>query len=103
MDFEQYHGLVTHCTGRRRALVRDWVLPNTERHHIIDGGDPPIHIALDTTSRRRVEEGLRNVNSFRIRNGIQKSVWTLSFKGMMTHKGLHEGLMTCISGFRGLL
>ena len=36
------------------------LLPDTERHHIIDNGDPPIHTALGTTSRRRVEEGLRD-------------------------------------------
>ena len=34
------------------------LLPDTERHHIIDNGDPAIHIALGTTSRWRVEEGL---------------------------------------------
>ena len=36
------------------------LLPDTERHHIIDNGDPVFYIALGTTSRRRVKEGLRN-------------------------------------------
>ena len=34
------------------------LLPDTERHHIIDNGATPIHIALGTTSRWPVEEGL---------------------------------------------
>ena len=43
------------------SLVKSSLLPDTERHYIIDNKDSLIHIALGTTSRRRVEEGLRDV------------------------------------------
>ncbi len=46
------------------GFAKHSLLPDTERHHIIDNGDPPIHIALGTTSRRWVEEGLRDARSF---------------------------------------
>ena len=39
------------------------LLSDTERYHIIDDRDPPIHIALSTTNRRWVEEGLRDACS----------------------------------------
>ena len=36
------------------------LLPDVERHYIIDNVGPSIHIVLRTTSRRRAEEGLRD-------------------------------------------
>ena len=40
------------------GFAENSLLPNTERHHIIDNGDSSIYIVLSITSRRRGEEDL---------------------------------------------